>query len=43
MISSNYRGYETIILNYKGSCQPIDEEEEEACKVDEKHNLEFEL
>jgi len=38
----NSRGCETIILNYRGSCQPAgEEEEEEASKIDEKYNLNY--
>ena len=38
----NCRGCETIILNYRGSCQcqPA-EEEEEAREIDEKQNLNY--
>ena len=37
----NYRGCETIILKYRGSCQPAEEEEEEASEIDEKQNLNY--
>jgi len=38
----NCRGCETIILNYKGSCQPSEEEEEEeASEIDEKQKLNY--
>ena len=38
----NCGGCETIILNYRGSCQPAEEEEEEeASEIDEKQNLNY--
>jgi len=37
----NCRGCETIILNYRSSCQLAEEGEEEASEIDEKQNLNY--